>query len=128
MPKTIGYIGLGVLGSAMVPNLIESGFEVIGYDVRTEVLDELGKLGMQVASSPKDAAERSDVVVSCLPSIEVLLDVFGGEDGIDKADKAGQIVIEIEHAFQSGQYDFRIIQHGEQGSGGVEVGRNDLHA
>ena len=94
MSKKIGYIGLGVLGSAMVPNLIKSGFEVIGYDVRPEVLEELGKLGMTVACSPKDTAERSDVVVTCLPTIEVLLDVFGGDDGIDKADKADQIVIE----------------------------------
>ena len=94
MSKKIGYIGLGVLGSAMVPNLIKSGFEVIGYDVRPEVLEELGKLGMTVACSPKDTAERSDVVITCLPTIEVLLDVFGGDDGIDKADKADQIVIE----------------------------------
>jgi len=94
MTKKIGYIGLGVLGSAMVPNLIESGFDVIGYDVRPEVLEELGKLGMEGASSPKDAAERADVVVTCLPSIEVLMDVYGGADGIDKADKKGQIIIE----------------------------------
>ena len=94
MSKKIGYIGLGVLGSAMVPNLIKSGFEVIGYDVRPEVLEELGKLGMTVACSPKDTAERSDVVITCLPTIKVLLDVFAGDDGIDKADKADQIVIE----------------------------------
>ncbi|MDP7424366.1 MAG: NAD(P)-dependent oxidoreductase [Rhodospirillales bacterium] len=94
MSKKIGYIGLGVLGSAMVPNLIKSGFEVIGYDVRPEVLEELGKLGMTVACSPKDTAERSDVVITCPPTIKVLLDVFGGDDGIDKADKADQIVIE----------------------------------
>jgi L-threonate 2-dehydrogenase len=94
MTKKIGYIGLGVLGSAMVPNLIESGFDVIGYDVRPEILDELGKLGMQAATSPKDAAERADIIVTCLPSLEILMEVYGGEDGIDKADKAGQIVIE----------------------------------
>ena len=94
MSRSIGYIGLGVLGSAMVPNLIESGFEVVGYDVRPEILNELGKLGMQRASSPKDAARHSDVVVTCLPSIEALHEVYGGEDGIDKADKKDQIVIE----------------------------------
>lgn len=94
MSKKIGYIGLGVLGSAMVPNLIESGFEVIGYDVRSEATAELAKLGMQIAASPKEAAERADVIVTCLPSVEVLLDVYGGEDGIDKADKKDQIVIE----------------------------------
>lgn len=94
MVKSIGYIGLGVLGSAMVPNLIKSGFEVVGYDVRPEILNELGKLGMQIADSPKDAAGHADIVVTCLPSIEALHDVYGGEDGIDKADKKDQIVIE----------------------------------
>jgi len=94
MGKKIGYIGLGVLGSAMVPNLIESGFDVIGYDVRPEILEELGKLGMQSATSPKDAAERADIVVTCLPSVEILMNVYGGEDGIDGAEKKDQIVIE----------------------------------
>lgn len=94
MVKSIGSIGLGVLGSAMVPNLIKSGFDVVGYDVRPEILNELGKLGMQIADSPKDAAAHADIVVTCLPSIEVLHDVYGGEDGIDKADKKDQIVIE----------------------------------
>ena len=94
MVKSIGCIGLGVLGSAMVPNLIKSGFGVVGYDVRQEILTELAQLGMHIASSPKDAAGRSDVVVTCLPSIEVLHDVYGGKDGIDKADKKDQIIIE----------------------------------
>jgi 3-hydroxyisobutyrate dehydrogenase-like beta-hydroxyacid dehydrogenase len=39
MMKKIGFIGLGVLGSAIVPNLIKSDFEVLGYDVRQEVLN-----------------------------------------------------------------------------------------
>ncbi len=94
MAKSVGYIGLGVLGSAMVPNLIKSGFEVIGYDIRPEIVAELGQCGMHIGTSPKDAAERADVVVTCLPSIAALHDVYGGTEGIDKADKRGQIVIE----------------------------------
>jgi putative dehydrogenase len=94
MTKKIGYIGLGVLGSAMVPNLIDSGFDVLGFDVRPDIMEELSKLGMLITNSPKDAAERADVVVTCLPTVETLLNVYGGEDGIDKADKADQIVIE----------------------------------
>ncbi len=94
MTKKIGFIGLGVLGSAMAPNLLESGFDVVGYDIRPETLEELGKLGMAAGSSPRDIAQQSDVVVTCLPTIEILHDVYGGPDGIDKADKKGQIVIE----------------------------------
>ena len=94
MNKKVGFIGLGVLGSAMVPNLIKSGFQVIGYDIRPEIMDTLSKLGMQIANSPCDTALQSDVLVTCLPSIDVLIDVFGGENGINKADKSGQIIIE----------------------------------
>ena len=94
MVEKIGFIGLGVLGSAMAPNLIESGFQVIGYDIRPKTLQELELLGMQIANSPCDVASQCNVLITCLPTVDVLLDVFGGHDGIDKADKAGQIVIE----------------------------------
>ena len=49
---------------------------------------------MQVASSSCDAAIQSDIVITCLPSIDALKDVFTGDDGINKADKPDQIVIE----------------------------------
>ena len=94
MVEKIGFIGLGVLGSAMAPNLIKSGFQVIGYDIRPKTLQELELLGMQIANSPCDVASQCNVLITCLPTVDVLLDVFGGHDGIDKADKAGQIVIE----------------------------------
>ncbi len=94
MVKKIGFIGLGVLGSAMAPNLIKSGFQVIGYDIRPKALRELELLGMKIANSPRDVASQCNVLITCLPTVDVLLDVFGGHEGIDKADKAGQIVIE----------------------------------
>ncbi|MBT3765043.1 MAG: NAD(P)-dependent oxidoreductase [Rhodospirillaceae bacterium] len=94
MTKTVGFIGLGVLGSAMAPNIIKSGFEVTGFDVRAEAMADMEAVGMKPGASPKDVAEKVDVVVTCLPSLEVLHNVFGGEDGIDKAYKPGQIVIE----------------------------------
>jgi putative dehydrogenase len=92
--QTIGYIGLGVLGSAMVPNIIKDGFKVIGYDVRGEAMVKLAALGMEASASPMDVASRSDVVITCLPSIDAMLAVYGGDEGIDKANKPGQIVIE----------------------------------
>lgn len=94
MTKTVGFIGLGVLGSAMAPNIIKSGFEVTGFDVRAEAMAAMAAVGMKAGASPKDVAKKVDVIVTCLPSLEVLHNVFGGEDGIDKADKPGQIVIE----------------------------------
>ena len=94
MIQSIGFIGLGVLGSAMAANLLKEGFPVVGFDVRQEALDSLGEQGLIAATSPKDAADQTDVVVTCLPTIEVLQTVYGGENGIGESSREGQIVLE----------------------------------
>jgi 3-hydroxyisobutyrate dehydrogenase len=53
---TIGFIGLGAMGSGMAENLIKAGFDVVGYDVRKEALDRLNERGGRPASTPADAA------------------------------------------------------------------------
>ena len=95
MTDTIGFIGLGVLGSAMARNLVKSGFPVIGCDIDPEKMAALEDDGGQSATSPKDVAERADVVVLCLPTAAVLHDVVGGKDGVKNGGKEGQIVLEV---------------------------------
>ncbi len=95
MTDTIGFIGLGVLGSAMAGNLVKSGFPVIGCDIDPEKMAALEDDGGQSATSPKDVAERADVVVLCLPTAAVLHDVVGGKDGVKNGGKEGQIVLEV---------------------------------
>ena len=95
MKEKIGFIGLGVLGSAMAENLIKAGFDVTGYDTNSEVLSNLEKIGISKGSSPKDIALKSDVVLTCLSSIDAMMEVFSGPDGIDKASKENQTIIEL---------------------------------
>ena len=94
MKYSIGFIGLGVLGSAMAENLLKDGYQVVGFDIRQDVLERLKENGLSVASSPRDAADRTDVVVTCLPTIEALQTVFGGAEGLHQSAKEGQIIIE----------------------------------
>ena len=94
MKRKIGFIGLGVLGSAIVPNLIGDDFDVVGYDIHHKNIKKLEPLGMQPANSPCEAAMLSDVLITCLPTVNSLLEVYGGKTGIDKAQKSGQIIIE----------------------------------
>ena len=68
----IGFIGLGVLGSAMATNLLRDGHQVMGFDVREDALEGLTEIGLTAASSPRDAADQTDVVVTCLPTIDAL--------------------------------------------------------
>ena len=92
MTETIGFIGLGGLGSAMAANLVKAGFTVIGHDTVAEKMTSLVGAGGQSCASPKEIAERSDVVILCLPTAAALHDVV---DGLKDGGGTGQIVIEV---------------------------------
>ena len=92
MTDSIGFIGLGVLGSAMAGNLVNSGFTVIGYDTVAEKRAALEEGGGQSGTSPKDVADRSDVVILCLPTADVLHAVA---DELKDGGGEGQIILEV---------------------------------
>ena len=60
--KRVGIIGLGDMGIGMAKNLIKSGFELTGFDLRPERLQLLEKLGGKTASSLQDVAEHAEFV------------------------------------------------------------------
>ncbi len=88
-------IGLGVLGSAIAPHLVESGYSVTGYDIDADCVRELESQGINAGKSPRALAADCDVLILCLPTVSSLHEVVAGADGIDKAPAPGQIVIEI---------------------------------
>ena len=62
----IGIIGLGKMGLPLAVSLLEKGFTVIGY--RRHSMDDFVTLGGIAATSSREVAQRSDVVLTCLPS------------------------------------------------------------
>jgi putative dehydrogenase len=95
--KTVGMIGLGIMGMPMSANLLQAGFGVVGYGgprSNAEKVAALAPLGGQGARSPREVAERSDVVVLVLPSVAALDDVIQGNDGLAASGRAGLIVVE----------------------------------
>jgi 3-hydroxyisobutyrate dehydrogenase-like beta-hydroxyacid dehydrogenase len=90
--ERIGFIGLGVLGSAIAPHLVADGYTVIGCDIDPARVDALG---VARADSPRALAGGCDVLILCLPTVEALHEVVSGADGLDKGVSAGQIVLEI---------------------------------
>lgn len=77
-----GYIGLGMMGSAMVENLIETGAEVTVCDVDPAAVDAAVALGAAAASSPAEVAEVSDAVSVCVPAAEHIDQVLHGPGGL----------------------------------------------
>src|SRR5438552_708323 len=67
--KTIGFIGLGVMGEAICRNLVKkSGKRVLAFDLSPEPLARLRADGAEIASSVADMTKQSDLLFLCLPS------------------------------------------------------------
>ena len=76
---TIGFVGLGIMGLPMAKNLVDAGHSVVGYNRSDEPTEELVEYGGEDGGSPAGVAERSDVVLLCLPDSPDVEDVVLGE-------------------------------------------------
>ena len=77
-----GYIGLGMMGSAMAENLIGTGAQVTVYDIDPDPVATAVDLGAVEGSSPAAVAANSDVVSICVPAAEHITTVLEGDGGI----------------------------------------------
>ncbi|MGI4879254.1 MAG: NAD(P)-dependent oxidoreductase [Janthinobacterium lividum] len=68
----VGMIGLGIMGSAMAANLVQSGFPVHGYDLAPEALKRLKNDGGTPHASIAGVAEACDCFLLSLPSVGAL--------------------------------------------------------
>jgi hypothetical protein len=93
--KTIGFIGLGVMGEPICRNLVKkSGAAVIAFDLAPEPLARLRAEGAVIAGSVARLVTESDIVFLCLPSAGHARAVFEG-DGILNNIRQGQIVVDL---------------------------------
>lgn len=81
-PTTVGFIGLGSMGSGMTRNLQRAGFPLVVHDIRRESADELVAGGALWAASPAEVARLSDVVITMLPTPRHVDAVVSGPSGI----------------------------------------------
>ena len=96
MPKLepVGFVGLGVMGSALSGHLLRAGYEVVGYDIVPYRLTDHADRGGRQAASPAEVAAQVQVVVTSLPSAAALAEVTHGDDGLAAWGAAGLIVLE----------------------------------
>lgn len=78
----IGFIGLGRMGFHMARRLVEAKHTLIVHDSNAEAVKRLTALGAEVASSPREVADRAETVMASLPSLEASLNVATGKDGV----------------------------------------------
>jgi 3-hydroxyisobutyrate dehydrogenase/glyoxylate/succinic semialdehyde reductase len=68
MDKTVGIIGLGIMGGAIARNLLERGWHVIGYDTDGARRSELAQAGVAIAGDTGQVARDAPIVMTSLPT------------------------------------------------------------
>ncbi len=91
----LGFIGIGYMGRPIARRLLESGFKLIAFDRNRAKAEELIPYGGNVAKSVSELSSSCDVVLSCLPSDEAVLDIYRGPNGVFANAHGGSLVIDL---------------------------------
>src|ERR1700694_3088562 len=92
---SIGFIGMGHMGSHMAQRLLDAGYRVTAYDRTEEKAKALGQLGAHVVHTPRELAAACQVVMACVTNDEAQHDVMFGPDGALAGVHDGSIVIDL---------------------------------
>lgn len=79
---TVGFVGLGSMGSGMTRNLQKAGYALVVNDVRKEAAEELLEGGAVWGDTAADVARQSDLVITMLPTPRHVSEVLNGPDGL----------------------------------------------
>src|SRR5258707_12633638 len=91
----LGFVGIGYMGRPIARRLLESGFKVTAYDRDRGKAKELVRYGASVGKSVSELAASCDVILSCLPSDEAVLDLYTGPNGALANTSPGSLIIDM---------------------------------
>jgi len=93
--KQIGFIGLGLMGKPMALNLVKAGYSLTVHDINPVPVKELVSAGATAANSPREVAEKSEVLITMLTSSPHVEQVILGPSGALAGLEKGAIIIDM---------------------------------
>jgi len=90
----LGFVGLGIMGTPMVMNLIKGG-HVLFVNTRSKVPQELVDAGATVCTTPAGVAERADIIFTMVPDTPDVEKVLFSENGVAKGLSKGKVVVDM---------------------------------
>lgn len=94
----LGYVGLGVMGTAITRRLLDAGHSVTVWNRTKEKAEPLLAAGARWADSPREVTERSDVVFTMVTNTAAVQAVTEGADGILAGLGAGKVYVDMSTA------------------------------
>ena len=91
----IGLVGTGMLGEAVGLHLLESGHSLTAYNRTKSKTASLEKNGATIADTPKNVAESSELVITCVKDADAVGQILFGQDGIVAGKHEGLTVVEM---------------------------------
>jgi len=94
MTTRVGFIGLGLMGKPMGLNLLKAGFSLTVWNRTRERTEALAAAGAAIGASPREVAERSEVLITIVSDPPALESVLWGADGALGSMKRGSLLID----------------------------------
>ena len=126
---TIGFIGLGQMGSQMVECLQNNGYDLVVMGRKKSAIDPVVSRGGRAVESPKELAEASDVIMLCVTTSEVVESLVYGDEGILAGIKQGSVLIDYGTSIPSSTQKIG-VDLSKKGAGMIDapLGRTPAHA
>jgi lactate dehydrogenase-like 2-hydroxyacid dehydrogenase len=86
---TVGFIGLGNMGSGMAGNIQKADYPMVVYDLRAASMQQFTKQGARQAATPAEVARLSDVILTSLPGPKEVEAVATRAQGVLEGIKPG---------------------------------------
>jgi L-threonate 2-dehydrogenase len=106
MSKTVGILGLGIMGSAISRNLVERGWQVIGFDIDAGRRAEAAQANVTIAADAGQVAREAAVIMTSLPSPAAVMDVA---KIIASSGQGQRIVVELSTLTLADKFRFEAI-------------------
>jgi L-threonate 2-dehydrogenase len=106
MSKTVGILGLGIMGSAISRNLVERGWQVIGFDIDAGRRTEAAQANVTIAADAAQVVREAAIIMTSLPSPAAVMDVA---EIIAGSGRQPRIVVELSTLTLADKFRFEAI-------------------
>ncbi|KAK9500855.1 hypothetical protein O3M35_002037 [Rhynocoris fuscipes] len=106
-PSTLrfGFLGLGIMGSVIVKNLLNSGHRVIIWNRTPDKCREFSKVGAEIAVTPQDVCAAADVIFSCVAGPKAAKDMVFGNCGALREMTSSKAYVEMTNVDTETSFD-----------------------